>query len=217
MNNTTHTKRHYFTKSQILKTLRAAEDESLYDIEIKDSNCDALCWAGNKRGRTRLFDVTIKGKKLTDLGIHPRTFNLRICNISPQEGNVNVLFIRYYFHINVDVSKISIEEMSTLTNDQNHAFGAIKTVLRNVTTDGYGFCAEVRCHVSDIKDIVRCYNMYSWKLLDIPVGLMKRLSFYYRKKEGWDWKEKSVKPVGLDEFENFYNLAEDDELSVKPI
>lgn len=216
MNNTTPTKRHYFTQTQISKALSFGV-KSLDVIEIKEGKCDAICWKEKMRARTRRFDLTIKDNNLKVQGIHPRTFNLRVCNIPARNGNVNVLFIRYYFHINVDVSKISIEEMSTLTNDQNLAFGAIKTVLRNVTTDGYGFCAEVRCHVSDIKDIVRCYNMYSWKLLDIPVGLMKRLSYYYRKKEGWDWKEKSVKPVGLDEFENFYNLAEDDELSVKPI
>jgi hypothetical protein len=214
MNTTTNTKRPYFTKAQISKAFTALK--YLLDIkEIKESKCDALCWKESMRARARRFDVTLEDYVIRELAMCPATFKLRICNIPTKEGNVNVLFVRYYFHINVDVSKISIEEMSALTNNQNLIFGAMKTVLRNVTTDGYGFCTEIRCHVSDINDVVRCYDKYKWKILDIPVELLKRVSFYYRNKEGWDWKEKSVNPVGLDEFDNFYNLYPEHELSKK--
>lgn len=211
MQDTQH-KRRYFTKAQISRALKQPR-YFLNVKEIKESKCEAKCWAEKMRARARRFDVTLEDMEIREQAVRPATYNLRICNIPTKEGNVNVLFVRYYFHINVDVSKISVEEMSALTNNHNLKYGAMKTVLRNVTTDGYGFCAEIRCHVSDLNDLVRCYDKYKWEILDIPLELLKCLSFYYRNKEGWDWKEKSVNPVGLDEFDNFYTLYPEHELS----
>lgn len=204
MTDTKHTKRHYFTQVQILKSFKPNWKINLLDIT--EDRCDAHCWKEKMRARTRRFELRLEDVELWTCSKHPAIFKLRICNIPSAKGNVNVLTIRYFFYLKIDTKVISIAEVAALVNDWNIAFSATKTVLLDVTDKGYGFCSEIRCHVADTSEILENYNRYKWIIYQAPEKIAARIEYYLTHKDNWDWTKKSVKHDDIENYKNRFEI-----------
>lgn len=77
MQDTQH-KRRYFTKAQISRVLKQPR-YFLNVKEIKESKCEAKCWAEKMRACARRFDVTLEDMEIMEQAVRPATYNLRIC------------------------------------------------------------------------------------------------------------------------------------------
>lgn len=204
MTETKHIRHRYFTQKQIIKAFKPVEGIIL--LEIAEDRCDGHCWKEKMRAKTRRFEVRLEDIDLWNGTKKPSIFKLRICNIPSAKGNVNVLTIRYFFHLKIDRAVISIPEVAALVNDWNIALSATKTVLLDVTDKGYGFCSETRCHISDVSEIPECYNRYKWIIHQAPVKIAARIDYYLNHKDDWDWTKKSVKHDDIENYKNRYEI-----------
>ena len=189
MKELSQTKRRYFKKNEIKSILKSKGTLSIQEIE--ESRCDAHCWAENMRAKARRFDVSLvdNGGGLWD---EPRNYKLRICNVPARICNVNVLFVRYFFSIRVGDMGKTFEEMAAIVNDINMGFPSLKIVLLNVTDEGFGFCAETRCHVADATEIIECFERYKDRLFTIPLKLLHTIDFYNKNKSDLELARKRV-------------------------
>ena len=202
MDDTKPTKRRYFTKTQIRKAFKVYPVSIIGEVE--EAKCDFKCFAGKRVAKARRFDVELEDVEIREQVISPAFFKLRICNVPVEEHNVNVLSIRYYFHLEINPNKISIEKVSACVNDANSSFSYVKTILLQVTDKGYGFCAETRCHVADVNEIKECYDKYKWNLHWAPRSIALRIDNYLTNKKGWDWTERSVTHAEVNSYKNLY-------------
>lgn len=189
MKELSQTKRRYFKKNEIKSILKSKGTLSIQEIE--ESRCDAHCWAEKMRAKARRFDVSLvdNGGGLWD---EPRNYKLRICNVPARNCNVNVLFVRYFFSIRVGDMGKTFEEMAAIVNDMNMGFPSVKIVLLNVTDEGFGFCAETRCHVADATEILECFERYKDRLFTIPLKLLHTIDFYNKNKSDLELARKRV-------------------------
>ena len=175
-------------------------------MDITEDRCDAHCWKEKMRARTRRFELRLEDLELWNYSMRPSIFKLRICNIPSAKGNVNVLTIRYFFHLKIATGVISIAEVAALVNDWNIAFSATKTVLLDVTDKGYGFCSEIRCHVADTSEIMENYNRYKWIIYQAPEKIAAKIDYYLSHKDNWDWTKKSVKHDDIENYKNRFEI-----------
>ncbi len=182
-------KRRCFTKNEIKNNLKTKGTLSIQEIE--EARCDAHCWAEKMRAKSRRFDVALvdDGGGLWD---EPRKYKLRICNVPARNCNVNILFVRYFFSIRVGDKGKTFEEMAAIVNDINMGFPSVKIVLLNVTDEGFGFCAETRCHVADATEILECFERYRDRLFAVPLELLHTIDFYNKNKSDLELARKRV-------------------------
>jgi hypothetical protein len=116
------------------------------------------------------------------------------------------LAIQYYFHIEIDTSKLQIEKAAALANDVNMAPAYIKTVLLNITDTGYGFCSEARFNITNIDDILECYNAVRFPVQHAASSVIMKIDYYLRNKRKFDWEKKSVERGDIEKFDNRFTL-----------
>ena len=202
MENTRQKKESKLTKRYIKKLLRS--DLFLVIQEISVSKCDRLCWSLNRKNQridVKLWDTEVEGNLDT-----AAIFKLRICNVSTKNREMIALAIRYYFHIEIDTSKLSIEETAALVNDVNMAPAYVKTVLLNTTDTGYGFCSEARFNITNIDDILECYNAIRFPVQRAASTTIMKIDYYLRNKRKFDWEKKSVERGDIEKFDNRFTL-----------
>lgn len=202
MENTRQNKKHYFTKGYLKRLLKTNLDLNVQ--ELKACRCDKPCWSknrGNRRIDVDLKDIEVEGK--LDC---PAIFKLRICNVSTKNREMIALAIRYYFHIEIDTSKLSIEEATALVNDVNMAPVYVKTVLLNITDTGYGFCSEARFNITNIDDILECHNAIRFPVQRAALSTIMKINYYLQNKSQFDWEKKSVKRGDIEKYDNRFTL-----------
>jgi hypothetical protein len=202
MENTRQKKENKLTKRYIKKLLRS--DSFLVIQEISVSKCDRLCWSLNRKNQridVKLWDTEVEGNLDTTA-----IFKLQICNVSTKNREMIALAIRYYFHVEVDTSKLSIEEAAALVNDMNMAPAYIKTVLLNITDTGYGFCSEARFNITSIDDILECYNAIRFPVQRAASSVIMKIDYYFQNKRKFDWGKKSVERGDIEKFDNRFKL-----------
>jgi len=202
MENTRKKKENKLTKRYIKKLLRS--DLFLVIQEISVSKCDRLCWSLNRKNQridVKLWDTDVEGNLDT-----AAIFKLQICNVSTKNREMIALAIRYYFHVEVDTSKLPIEKAAALANDVNMAPAYIKTVLLNITDTGYGFCSEARFNITNIDDILECYYAVRFPVQRAASESRKRIDYYLKNKSNFDWEKKSVKYGDIEKYDNQFKL-----------
>lgn len=196
-------KREYkLTKGHIKKILKT--DLDLNVREIKACRCDRPCWSierKNQRVDVELRDVRVEGNLDS-----PAIYNLRICNVSTENREMIALAIRYYFHVEIDTSTLSIKEVATLVNDVNKAPTYIKTVLLNITDTGYRFCSEARFNIANIDDILECYYAIRFTVHRAASSTIMKIKYYLQNKNQFDWEKKSVERKDIEKYDNRFTL-----------
>lgn len=212
MNNTPLQKVHAITKDEIAKILGTESDLDVR--EIKASQCDKVCWSmerGNQRIDVELRDIEIEGNLDS-----PAIFTLRMCDVSTENKKMTALAVQYYFHIEVDTSALSIGKAAALVNDMNLAPSYVKTVLLNITDTGYGFCSEARFNITNIDDILECYNAIKFPVQRAASSAIMKINYYLQNKSQFDWEKKSVKYGDIEKYDNYFTLNSKQSASQQP-
>lgn len=210
MENTRQEKKQLFTKEDISRLLKTKLDV----CEIKASTCKKVCWSGNRENYR--FDVKLEDVEVGGNLDCPAIFKLRICDVTTKNREMISLAIRYCFHIEVDTDTLSIEEVAALVNDMNMAPAHVKTVLLNVTDTGYGFCSEGRFNITSIDDILECYNAVRFHVQRAASNAIKKVNYYLRNKNQFDWEKRSVERGDIEKFDNCFKLTDSQMVTRQP-
>lgn len=167
---------------------------------VEEGQCEAICWGDNTIKRSKTIAFIIKDFEVNKGG---PTFQLKVCSLCSPSYRYNILSIRYYFHIDVNPTELSISTILSCLNLKNSHADVRKYSLIGKDENGFRFCSSIRCHVNDTKETLDCYRKYRKMLFDSAYFLIRDLFEYCYLKKDIEFPQMDR----LNEYDNHYPLS----------
>ncbi len=160
--------------SQAFEAYKDAEVLGIEEVACDVKKCRVKVYAPNPSR----IEVILRDNHITK---EFATYKLHVCTTFPKVENYKALAIQYFCRVEVDTDKVPLLNMLDCVNEVNQMF-ALKVLLRDMYDNGYLFCVEARCHVTNADDVVKWFDKKKWGLFEASIQLLANIKTNYKLK-----------------------------------